>query len=84
MDKDLSRRAVAAADEVREARPGWGASQETAKKYLAAKQHQADELKEIRSIGGDGALHSNVSDGIEAVERDIANIKAEIPKLKPH
>jgi len=83
-DPELHQRAKAAADGVREARPGWGATQETAKNYLAAKVHQRDELEAIRSIGGDHALYSgNVSDGIQAVERDITNIETEIPTLKP-
>jgi hypothetical protein len=82
-DPELHQRAKEAADGVRQARPGWGATQETARTYLAAKEHQRDELAAIRDIGGDHALSSNVSDGIRDVERDIANIKAEIPTLKP-
>jgi hypothetical protein len=50
---------------------------------LAAKQAQRDELIAIRNERGEGALRGMVSDGIEAVERDIANIQAEIPTLKP-
>jgi hypothetical protein len=84
MNEDAaSRRAKEAADGVRQARPGWGASQERAKDYLDAKVHQLNELKEIQRTDGDGALRGTISSGIEAVERDVANIQAEIPTLKP-
>jgi len=60
---------------------GWGSSQTAARKFLAAVEHQIEELKDIRRIGGEGALNGNVSTGIEALERDAANIRAEIPTL---
>jgi hypothetical protein len=82
MDEDaLRQRAVAANRRKQFARRGWGSSQEAAQKYLAAIEYQVEELKEIRRIGGEGALSGNVSAGIEALERDAANVRAEIPTL---
>jgi hypothetical protein len=84
MDDDaLLERARAANRRKQAARIGWGSSQAAARKFLAAVEYQVEELKDIRRIGGEGALHGNVSAGIEALERDAANIRAEIPALPP-
>jgi hypothetical protein len=84
MDEDPFRqRAVAANRKKQIARRNWKTSQERAWNFLAAIEYQIAELKDIRRIGGEGALNGNVSAGIEALERDAANVRAEIPELPP-
>jgi hypothetical protein len=63
------------------ARTGWGSSQSAARDYLAAVENQVEVLKDIRSTSGENALRGTVSSGIEALERDAANIRAKIPRL---
>jgi hypothetical protein len=82
MNEDADRqRAVEANRRKQEARVGWGSSQTAARAYLTAVENQIEVLKDIRSTSGEGALKGNVSSGIEALERDAANISAEITSL---
>jgi hypothetical protein len=82
MDNDADhQRARQANYEKQDARRGWGSSQRAGRKYLAAIEHQVEVLKDIRRVTGEGALHGQVSAGIEALERDAANVRAEIPTL---
>lgn len=82
MDNDADhRRARQANYEKQDARRGWGSSQRAGRKYLAAIEHQVEVLKDIRRVSGEGALHGQISAGIEALERDAANVRAEIPTL---
>jgi len=82
MSEDALKRQIREANrEKQAARAGWGTSKEKAQNYLAAVEHQIEVAKEIRRIGGEGALGGNVSAGIEALKRDAANIRAEIPEL---
>jgi hypothetical protein len=83
MDKDdLQRRAAAANRAKQVARKTAWTSQEGGRRYLAAIEHQIAELKEIRRIGGEDALNANISGGIESLERDAAEMRAEIPTLR--
>ena len=83
-DRALRQRVKDAANEMRQARAGWGTSQETANTYLAARQHQLDVLKEVRAINPEISVGGGrIDDAIEAVARNVADIEAEIPKLKP-
>jgi hypothetical protein len=82
-DSDSAKRARLAADQMREARHGWGSSQGRAGEYLAAKENQLEVLKDIRSTEGEGALGGGISSAIEGIEHDISNIESEIRKLRP-
>lgn len=83
-DRALRQHVRDAANEMRQARAGWGTSQETARDYLAARQHQLDVLQEVQAINPDISVGGGrIDDAIEAVARNVANIEAEIPKLKP-
>lgn len=75
------RRAEEANRSKQEARPGWGSSQTAAQKYLAAVEGQVEVLKDIRRTSGEDALRGTVSSGIEALKRDAANIREEIPTI---
>lgn len=63
------------------ARRGWGSSQRAGRKFLAAIEQQVEVLKDIRRVSREGALDGKVSAGIEALERDAENVRAEIPTL---
>ena len=75
------RRAEQANRSKQEARPGWKGSQIAAQRYLAAVEGQVEALKDIRRTSGEEALRGTVSSGIEALERDAANVRTEIPKI---
>jgi len=64
-----------------QARLGWGTSRQKAERYLAATEYQIRVLKEIRRILGEGGMNGMISSGIEALERDASNVRAEIPTL---
>ena len=68
---------------MRQARAGWGTSQETASNYLAAKRRQLDVLKEVKAINPDISVGGRIDDAIEAVARNVASIEEEIPKIRP-
>lgn len=73
-----------AVEEVRRARQGWGTSQATARDYLAAREQQLRVFQDIEAVDPDASMGgTTISDAIEAVERNIASIEAEIPRLKP-
>jgi hypothetical protein len=83
-DRALRQRVKDAADEMRQARAGWGTSQETARNYLAARQHQLDVLEQVKAVNPDLSVGGGrIDDAIEAVARNVADIKTEIPKLRP-
>jgi hypothetical protein len=80
----LRRQAKEAADGVRAARESWGTSQGRAKGYLAAKENQLHVLENIQATDPDVPIGGGrIEDGIASVKRDIANIEAEIPTLRP-
>jgi hypothetical protein len=82
MTEDADRRRAEAANRNKQAaRPGSGSSQTAAQTYLAAVENQVEVLKDIKRTSGEEALRGTVSSGIEALERDAANIRAEIPTL---